>query len=59
LNIDTSKVIYSNPYKDEKNLKFAYENGVRLTVADTVGELNKIKRIAPEMKVLWRISVEE
>jgi len=28
-------------------------------VADTYGELDKIKRIAPEMKVLWRISVPE
>jgi diaminopimelate decarboxylase len=30
-----------------------------LTVADTIGELEKIKRIAPDMKILWRISVEE
>lgn len=29
------------------------------TTADTFEELEKIKRIAPNMKVLWRISIPE
>lgn len=59
IGVDPEKIIYSNPYKDEKQLLFAYQNGVRLTVADTEFELEKIKKIAPEMKILWRISITE
>lgn len=40
-------------------LEFAYRKGVTLTVADCFGELDKIKRFAPKMKVLWRISLDE
>jgi len=59
LDIDPKKIIYSNPFKDEKALKAAYQYGIRLTVADTIGELKKIQKIAPEMKILWRISITE
>ncbi len=34
---------------------YAAEQGVTLTVADTIDELDKIKELAPKMRVLWRI----
>jgi diaminopimelate decarboxylase len=30
-----------------------------MTTADTYDELLKINRIAPEMKILWRLSIKE
>lgn len=57
LNIDPSKIIFSNTMKDEKALIAAYKYGIRLTCADSYGELDKINRLAPDMKVLWRISI--
>lgn len=47
-----SKIVYSNPVKDIKGLLFAYEKGIRLTTADGIQELLKIKKITPEMKVI-------
>lgn len=42
IGIDPERIIYSNPFKCEKALLYAYNYGVRLTVADTMGELEKI-----------------
>ena len=54
-----SKLVYSNPVKEEKDILFASKKGVPITTADSIDELIKIKRIAPEMKILWRISIVE
>lgn len=56
---DANKIIYSNPVKNEKDLKWAYKVGVPFTTADTMDELIKIKKYAPGMKVLWRITIKE
>jgi len=52
-------IVYSNPIKDENDLKWAAENGIGLTTADTIDELEKIKQLAPNMKILWRIAIKE
>lgn len=45
--------------KNEDDLVYAYENGVRYTTADSIEELEKIKEFAPEMKVIWRVKTYE
>ena len=59
LGLSPADIIYSNPIKDETDLKWAYKNGLRLTTADTIDELHKIKQLAPGMKILWRIAIKE
>jgi diaminopimelate decarboxylase len=41
------------------DLEYAYNNGIRLTTADSIEELIKIKEIAPDMKVIWRVVITE
>lgn len=36
LGLTASDIVYSNPIKDENDLKWATENGVTLTTADTI-----------------------
>lgn len=57
--LSAADIVYSNPIKDETDLKWAYKHGIRLTTADTIDELLKIKQLAPGMKVLWRIAIKE
>ena len=58
-NVPLGKIVYSNSIKDEADLQWAYENGIKLTTADSIDELHKIKRIAPGMRILWRIAIKE
>jgi diaminopimelate decarboxylase len=51
-------IVYSNPIKNEKDLKWASETGVKLTTADSIDELIKIKKFAPKMNILWRIAIK-
>lgn len=57
--VPASKLVYSNPVKEEKDIHFASSKGVQITTADSIDELLKIQRIAPEMKILWRLSIVE
>ena len=59
LGIDPKNVVYSNSIKNEKDLRWAEKNNINLTLADTKRELQKIKELAPKMKVLWRIALDE
>lgn len=59
LGISPSKIIFSNPIKNEKDIEWAQKQGVLLTTADTIDELKKISVYGPSMKVLWRISITE
>lgn len=59
LGLDPKKMVFSNSVKEESHIKYARDHNVLLTTADTVHELKKIQAIAPEMKVLWRISITE
>jgi diaminopimelate decarboxylase len=53
------EIVYSNPIKEPKDINYAKNQKVLLTTADTLDELKKIAKVAPEMKVLWRISIKE
>jgi len=57
--LSPADIVYSNPIKDEQDLKWASENNIQLTTADTLEELQKIQQLAPNMKVLWRIAIKE
>lgn len=52
-------IVYSNPIKDESDLMWAENHGVKYTTADSIDELFKIKELAPNMSVLWRIAIKE
>jgi len=52
-------IIFSNPIKLESDIEYAYRKGVRITTADSLDELKKIKQFAPKMKILWRIAIKE
>lgn len=54
-----SQILYANPVKNQVDLKFAYESGVRLMTFDSKEELKKIKRIAPRAQILLRISTDD
>lgn len=51
-------IVYSNPIKNERDLIWASNIGVKLTTADSIDELKKIKQYAPNMDVLWRIAIK-
>lgn len=57
--VSPKDIIFSNPIKLESDIAYAYRKGVRVTTADTIDELIKIQKIAPKMKILWRISIKE
>ena len=57
--VSLDKIVYSNPVKNEKDVIWAGENGVQLTTADSIEELEKIKKYAPNMGILWRIAIKE
>ena len=57
--LSPADIVYSNPIKDELDLEWAAENNIGITTADTIDELLKIKQLAPNMKILWRIAIKE
>lgn len=59
LGTNPADVIFSNSIKIESDIEYAYRKGVRFTTADTIDELIKIQKVAPKMKILWRISIKE
>lgn len=59
LGVDSTQLVYSNPIKEESDLEWAEANNVKLTTADTIEELHKIKKYAPTMRILWRIAIKE
>lgn len=58
LNIDQQRIIYSHTVKQASHLKFAADNGVEMVTFDSLGELNKIKTIHPNAKVVLRIKFD-
>ena len=41
------------------DIAYAHQTGIKITVADTIDQIKKIKTFAPGMQILWRISVQE
>lgn len=54
-NAKPEKISFGNTIKKEKDIKYAYEKGVRLFVFDSIAELEKLSRSAPGSKVFCRI----
>ncbi|MCE9643695.1 type III PLP-dependent enzyme [Candidatus Parcubacteria bacterium] len=52
---EANQVSYGNTIKKERDIAFAYEQGVRLFAFDSEEELLKIARVAPRSKVFCRI----
>jgi ornithine decarboxylase len=42
IGVDPAKIVYSNPIKEEGDLEYAYLQGVKVTTADSIEELQKI-----------------
>ncbi len=51
------KISFGNTIKKEKDIKYAYEKGVEVFVADEFAELEKIAKNAPKSKVFIRIAM--
>lgn len=54
-----SRIIYANPIKSIKELKYANENNIELLTFDNKEELLKIKQYHPECKLLLRLYVDD
>jgi ornithine decarboxylase len=54
LKVAPRRIIYANPCKRNQDIAFAAERGIQYTTFDTLCELEKIHKIAPEMKLIMR-----
>jgi ornithine decarboxylase len=59
LGVSPDKIIYANPCKPIKHLKFAFENNVDLMTFDNEDELIKIKEFYPNARLVIRIHVDD
>jgi len=57
LGISTNKMSFGNTIKKEKDIKFAWDNGVEYFAVDSEMEVEKIARNAPGAKVYGRLSM--
>jgi ornithine decarboxylase len=55
LGANPEKLSYGNTIKKEKDIAYAYKKGVRLFATDSLSDLEKISRQAPNSKVFFRI----
>jgi ornithine decarboxylase len=58
LGVEPSRISYGNTIKKLKDLKYAYEKGVRLFVTDSEADLMNIIENAPGSKIFIRLLVE-
>lgn len=57
LGAEPSKLSFGNTIKKERHIKYAYDKGVRLFVADEFSEIDKIAAQAPNSKIFIRIQM--
>lgn len=50
-----SRILYANPCKRVCDIEYAAARGVTMTTFDSICELEKIARVAPDMQVMLRI----
>lgn len=58
MGIDQKRIIYSHTVKQASHLQFAADKGVEMVTFDSPAELNKIKSIHPNAKVVLRIKFD-
>lgn len=56
--VEASRISYGNTIKKAKDVKYAYDKGVRLYATDSEADLKNIAAMAPNSKVFVRILVE-
>ena len=57
IGVNPNNIVYSHPIKSNKDIRFANEVNVNLTVVDTIDELEKIKQFHPNTNILIRLKV--
>lgn len=55
LGVSPDRIIYANPCKRITDIEYAVRRGVTLTTFDSVCELKKLKRAAPQMRLVLRL----
>ncbi|BDU50321.1 type III PLP-dependent enzyme [Haliovirga abyssi] len=58
-NADVKKISFGNTIKKSKHIKYAYEKGVRIFVADEFLEIDKIAINAPNSKLFVRMQMSD
>ncbi len=58
IGVSPSSISYGNAIKKEKDIKYAYDKGIRLFATDSLNDIEKLSRVAPSAKVFFRILVE-
>lgn len=59
LGVDASRMIFSNPVKIPGHIEYAYKNGVKKYVFQSLDELKKISKLAPNTEVILRIKIDD
>jgi ornithine decarboxylase len=59
LGIPAARFSFGNTIKRERDIAFAYAQGVRLFALDSQGELDKLARLAPGAEIFCRLAVPE
>ena len=59
MGIDPSRIVFAHPCKAPSALDTAARRGIRWTTFDNFDELDKIRRISPELELLLRIYVQD
>jgi len=55
IGVDPSRIIYANPCKQSNHIKYAASHNVKLMTFDNLDELEKIKVVCPDAKLVLRI----
>jgi ornithine decarboxylase len=58
LSVPADRISFGNTIKKERDIAYAFEQGVRLFAFDSTAELEKLARVAPGARVFCRILVE-
>ncbi|XP_070556890.1 ornithine decarboxylase-like [Ptychodera flava] len=59
MGVEPSRIVYANPCKPNSHLKFAAERDVSLMTFDNEMELQKVKRLYPDAKLVLRILTDD
>ncbi|MDD4527699.1 MAG: type III PLP-dependent enzyme [Candidatus Margulisbacteria bacterium] len=55
LGVSPDRISFGNTIKKEEDIAYAYEKGIRMYATDSIVDLLKISRAAPESKVFFRL----
>ena len=58
LGIPASKLSFGNTIKKERDIAYAYQKGVRLFTTDSLSDIHKLAKKAPNSNVVFRILIE-